>query len=82
MNWYYHRLNDVIYDMVPNNQEHWPNAYGKTFIEIKADLNPINGTFGTKENSPRFIIRHQYKVEYRYAIYVGGRSEPTSITEN
>jgi len=83
MNWYYHKLNDVVYDMAPNNQELWPNAFGKTFIQIIDSSDPLTGTFGTKRTSSSpFIIRHQYKVEYRYAIYVGGRSEPTSIIEN
>ena len=83
MNWYYHKLRNVIYLMVPDNQSHWPNAYGKTFIEIKEQYVPETGegTWGTKDNLLQ-IIRHQYKVEYRYGLFVGDASEPESIVEN
>ncbi len=81
MNWYYEKLRHVIYLMVPNNPIYWPNANGKTFIEIKTDPDPIDGTYGTEDELLQ-IIRHQYKVEYRYGFYVGGNSEPESIVEN
>ncbi|RLD74981.1 MAG: hypothetical protein DRJ10_16120, partial [Bacteroidetes bacterium] len=80
MNWYYQKLHYVIYSMVPNNQELWSNAYGKTFIMV-VDEPPPDGTFGTKDNE-QGIIRHQYKVEYRIGIYVGDKTEPESIVEN
>jgi hypothetical protein len=41
----------------------------------------IQSQIATKDYSFN-IIRHQYKVEYRYGIFVGGNSEPESITEN
>ncbi len=78
MNWYYHKLNYVIYQMVPNNPIFWPNANGKTFIEIRVDP---EHTYGTKDEFLQ-IIRHQYKVEYRNGFFVGGNSEPESIVEN
>ena len=62
----------------PNNQSLWPNAYGKTFMAVKIDNDPLFGTYGTKDAGQQ-IIRHQYKLEYRSAIYIGDSSEPTSI---
>jgi len=76
MNWYYHKLNYVLYLMVSNNPIFWPNANGKTFIKIIVDP---DHTYGTKDE---YIIRHQYKVEYRHGIFVGGNSEPESIVGN
>ena len=81
MNWYYQKLHYVIYNMVPNNEEVWPNVYGKTFIEVKVDNNSVSGTYGTKDNE-QGIIRHQYKVEYRIGVYVGDKTAPESIVEN
>ncbi|GAB4321494.1 MAG: hypothetical protein Kow00127_13950 [Bacteroidales bacterium] len=61
MNWYYHKLNYVIYNMVPNNQVEWPNAFGKTFYAVLTDNNSNLGTYGTKDYQWQ-IIRHQYKL--------------------
>lgn len=80
MNWYYHKLNYVIYNMAPDNQQEWPNAYGKTFIMVVNEPAPF-GTYGTKDWES-YIIHHQYKVEYRIGIYVGDKTEPESIVEN
>lgn len=78
MNWYYHKLNYVIYNKVPNSLQLWPNAYRKTFIQVMIDSDPVYGTYGTKDV---YFIRHQYKLEYRYGIYIGNVSEPESIVE-
>ncbi len=75
MNWYYHQLHNVIYNMVPNDAVHFPNANGKTFMSIDDELTE---TYGHKEG---IQIYHRYNVEYRIGIYVGGKSEPESITE-
>jgi hypothetical protein len=75
MNWYYHQLHNVIYNMVPNDAVHFPDAHNKTFMSIDESGYP-NGTFGKKSGTE---IYHQYKVEYRNGIYVGGKNEPQSI---
>jgi len=81
MNWYYQQLHDIVYNVIPNDPLKWPNAQNKTFIMIMSDLDPIYGTYGTKDFDYHFI-RHQYKIEYRHAIPVGNTSAPVSITEN
>jgi hypothetical protein len=82
MNWYYHKLNYVIYDMVPNNQQEWPKAYHKTFMNVIEEGDPQNeeGTFGHK-NVLEGIIKHHYKIEYRKGIHIENKS-PESITGN
>ncbi len=83
MNWYYHKLHYVIYNMVPDNQEEWPNAYNKTFIKIIDSDDPQYGTYGTEKTIQSVDkILHQFKIEYRRGIHIENKGEPESITGN
>ena len=82
MNWYYHRLHDVIYDMVPSMPQEWPNAGAKDFVQILPfDPEEEDPTKGILNNTSHEIL-HQYKVEYRHMIAIEGVSEPISIMED
>ena len=89
MNWYYHQLYNIVYNMVPQETDkpEWANAYGKDFVQIlpyefsSEQFEIIHGSWGTKDWSNNYI-NHHYLVEYRHAIYVGDSGKPTSIIED
>ncbi len=78
MNFYYHSLHNIVYNMIPEDQVKWPDMYGKTFIQV---VNDDLKTFGKFDNNEHLIF-HQFEIEYRKAIKNGIKgTEPTSIVE-
>jgi len=79
MNFYYHSLHDIVYNMIPYDPAKWPDMYGKTFIQIMID---DTKTYGTLDNSEKYIY-HQFQIEYRKGIKINGEkgTEPVSIVE-
>ena len=80
LNWYYHQLNNLVYNVIPNDQQEFPNAYGKTLVQVMNEYDPQTGegTAGTKDFALN-IIRHQFKLEYRGFTPVGESNKPQSI---
>ncbi|MCD4698323.1 MAG: hypothetical protein K8S16_19015 [Bacteroidales bacterium] len=59
MNWYYFGMNDIIYTIIPDNPEIWPDVQGKTFTDISMAGNKNSDINGIID------LYHEANITYR-----------------